>query len=235
MKDKWPERHYVDLFASAGVARIRDSGELVASSAVLAAGVPDPFTGLHLCERDPLRAEALLKRLQARGVEDRCRVVVGDVNAVIDELISGVPKSGALSVAFADPFGLHLDFETVQRLADRRCDLIVLLADNMDALRNWATYYMNNPASTLDRFMGEAGWRELLSETSSDRHAEALRRRYCQRLETLGYAHFGWERVFNSRGRDIYTLLYASRSKLGLKFWREAAKVDEGGQRQLGF
>lgn len=138
-------------------------------------------------------------------------------------------------MAFADPFGLHLDFETVCKLAECRCDLIILLADNMDALRNWATYYMDNPDSTLDRFMGEQGWRELLSGTSTDRQARALRERYQSRLGELGYKHFAHERVQNSRGHDIYTLLYSSRSKVGLKFWHEAAKVDEGGQRRLEF
>ena len=235
MKNKWPERHYIDLFASAGIARVRGSGELVESSAVIAAGVPDSFTGLHLCEQNPRLAGALRQRLAQRGVADCSRLIVGNINHVIDDLISGVPQSGALSIAFADPFGLHLDFETVQKLADRRCDLIVLLADNMDALRNWATYYMDNPDSSLDRFMGEPGWRELLSQTPAERQAEALRTRYCEQLKTLGYAHFGSERVVNSSGRDIYTLLCASRNKLGLKFWREAAKVDEGGQQKLGF
>lgn len=235
MKNKWPERHYIDLFASAGIARLRDSGELVESSALLAAGVPDSFSWLHLCERDFQLVQALESRLRARGVVDRCSIVHGDVNERIDDLLSGVPRTGALSVAFADPFGLHLDFETVRKVAERRCDLIILMADNMDALRNWAKYYMENPSSTLDRFMGESGWRQLLSDTAMDRQAEALRTRYCERLKELGYSHFAWERVANSRGRDIYTLLYASRSSVGLKFWREAAKVDEGGQRQLEF
>jgi three-Cys-motif partner protein len=233
MKNKWPERHYIDLFASAGLAKLRDGGEIVESSTLLAARVPDAFTGLHLCEREPALVEALKRRLAERGAASRSRIVLGDVNQRVDELLRHVPSRGALSVAFADPYGLHLDFETVAKVAAKRCDLIILLADNMDALRNWAAYYQDNPTSSLDRFMGEPGWREVLAATATDRQAEALRNRYCDRLRELGYLHFGFERVQNSRGRDIYTLVYASRSPVGLKFWNEAAKVDEGGQRSL--
>jgi hypothetical protein len=111
----------------------------------------------------------------------------------------------------------------------------VLLADNMDALRNWATYYVNDPASTLDRFMGEPGWRDVLAQSSNDRQAERLRTHYCKRLESLGYKHFGFERVQNTMGRDIYTLVYASRHPRGLDFWQKAQSVDEGGQLRMGF
>ncbi|MBK7403109.1 MAG: hypothetical protein IPJ41_00400 [Phycisphaerales bacterium] len=103
----------------------------------------------------------------------------------------------------------------------------------MDALRNWARYYMDNPDSTLDRFMGERGWRDVLTASSTDKQAEALRCRYCERLREVGYEHFASERVKNSRGLDIYSLLYASRSAVGLKFWDQAASIDEGGQRNL--
>jgi three-Cys-motif partner protein len=233
MKFKWPERHYIDLFAGAGFARIKDSDELVMSSAVLAANSVDPFTSIRVCEADSLRHSALVARLRPAEQASQVIAVRGDANACITELIAGIPSSGSLSVAFADPYGLHLDFETVEALASVRADLIVLLADNMDALRNWATYYLDNAGSNLDRFMGEPGWRELLSQTPSDKQAEALRKRYEERLRTLGYAHFGHERVMNDKGHDIYSLVYASRNAKGLEFWEKARAVDEGGQRSL--
>lgn len=233
MKNKWPQCHYIDLFAAAGISRIRGTGELVRSSALIGASVRDPFTGLHYCERDPEMAKALEERLKVIGVADRVRVCRGDINQVIDELLDPIPNQGALSVAFADPYGLHLDFDTVRKIATKHCDLIVLLADNMDALRNWARYYSDNPDSNLDRFMGEPGWRQTLTTTASNQQAQALRERYEARLHDLGYAYFAHERVKNTQGADIYTLVFASRSLVGLKFWKQAAAVDEKGQRQL--
>lgn len=233
MKNKWPERHYVDLFSGAGLARTREQCEILVGSPLLAAQVRDPFTKLHLCESDPTKFDALRRRVARQTLHRPPQLIHGDANQCIDRIVSDIPSSGALTLVFADPYGLHFDFETVKVLADRRCDLIVLLADNMDALRNWAKYYKDNPNSNLDRFMGEPGWRDVLEESPTDRQAEALRDRYCERLKSVGFKYFGWERVLNDRKRDIYTLLYASGSSVGLKFWEKASAIDEGGQRSL--
>jgi three-Cys-motif partner protein len=232
MRSKWREIHYVDLFAGAGFARVKDSREVVATSAVLAANVRFPFTQLHLCDEATANAASLRARLTT--LKNPPRIVQGDANSVIDSLIQPIPKRDALCVTFADPFGLHLDFKTVTRIGEIKSDLIVLLADNMDALRNWATYYLSNPASNLDRFMGEPGWRDLLKQTPTDQQAQALRKRYQDRLRSVcGYQHFAYETVQNSHGRDIYKLLYASRHETGIKIWNGISRIDESGQRKL--
>jgi three-Cys-motif partner protein len=232
MKNQWSQRHYIDLFAGAGFARIRDTGEIVAGSPVLAANVIDEFTHLHLCEADSAKADALEARLQREKLSARWSVQRGDANEVIEKVLRAVPDRNALSITLADPYGLHLDFSTVQSVAKKQSDLIVLLADNMDALRNWAKYYYDNPNSSLDRFMGESGWRELLGRAGSA-IAEKLRSRYCERLRGCGYLFSGTERVKNDQGTDLYSLVYASKHRTGLKFWDSARSVDEGGQRQL--
>src|SRR5690606_29333755 len=128
--------------------------EILLGSTALAASVRDPFTGIHACEGDGEKSAALSLRLRRAQFPERCRVLGGDANARIRDLIAPIPKRGALCITFADPYGLHLDFATVEALADHRSDLIILLADNMDALRNWAAYYYDRPDSSLDRFMG---------------------------------------------------------------------------------
>jgi three-Cys-motif partner protein len=233
MKNKWPQRHYVDLFSGAGLARLRDQGEIVVGSPLIAARVRDPFTKLHLCEADPKKFEALKQRISREPLATPPQLVHGDANRCIDEIVADIPPAGALTLVFADPYGLHFDFDTVRKLADRKCDLIVLLADNMDALRNWSAYYQHDPNSNLDRFMGEPGWRDVLKESPSERLAQNLRDRYCDRLRSQGFQFFGWERVVNDRNRDIYTLLFASSNKRGLDFWGKASATDEGGQRRL--
>jgi three-Cys-motif partner protein len=231
MKNKWPHRHYVDLFSGAGFARIRDSGEIVAGSPVLAANCVNQFTGLHLCEADAAKTKALQVRLGS--VATRCSFFCADANECIDRVLADVPKSGSLSVTLADPFGLHLDFDTIRRVAERRSDLIVLLADNMDAARNWAEYYFDNPDSNLDRFMGERGWRDVLAQGASDA-AGKIRARYIERLKSkCGYTYTDSESIRNDQGRDIYSLIFASKDPLGLKFWNDARRVDETGQRSL--
>lgn len=233
MKDKWRELHYIDLFAGAGIARFEASQELAFSSAMLAGRVRYPFTQLHLCDADPSNTRALAVRLKDSRCPSPPRIVTGDANAHISYLLAGVPSRGALCITFADPFGLHLDFETVREIATRQSDLIVLVADNMDALRNWATYYVDNPESNLDRFMGQPGWRDVLRSAPSDRIAKSIRSMYQTQLEGLQYKYFDSISVQNRSGRDIYSLMYASRSEAGIKIWRGISMKDEGGQMSL--
>lgn len=235
MKDKWPELHYVDLFAGAGHAKLKPSGDLVFSSAILAARTRFPFTQLHLCDASQRNTAALTMRLRGYALQRPPRILTGDANDRIDELLAAVPTRDALCMTFADPFGLHLDFETVKAVATRQSDLVVLVADNMDALRNWAAYYSANPDSNLDRFMGEPGWRDLLANTAQEKQASALRSRYRERLKSCGYAYFEEVRVQNSSDRDIYTLVYASKSPVGLKIWRGISQKDEHGQLGLNY
>lgn len=230
MKNKWPQRHYIDLFAGAGIARLRGTDELAYGSPLIAARVNDPFTQLHVCEQSPANVDALRRRLTRYPQPNEPRIIQGDANEVVHQLLSGVPPKRALAITFADPFGLHLHFETIRAVSDRRSDLIILLADNMDALRNWLPYYHDNPDSNLDRFMGESGWRDVLQESATP---ERLRARYQERLGSIGYEHFGFERVQNDHGHDIYSLVYATKHKRGLDFWEKARQVDEGGQRSL--
>lgn len=236
MRKKWPELHYIDLFAGAGFARIRETSEIVLGSPMLAAATPVPFTQIHVCERDAENVKALTARIGRAQLLNPPRVVAGDANAVIDKLLAKVPRQGALCLTFADPFGLHLDFSTVESVAKLNGDLILLFADNMDALRNWAAYYRSNPQSTLDRFMGESGWRDLLESSAPEQAAERLRNRYEVRLrDRCGYQYFAYQRVQNSRDRDIYTLVYATKAKAGITIWNNVAGIDETGQRSFVF
>lgn len=235
MKNKWRRRIYVDLFAGAGFARLRNSGELATTSALLAADVRDPFSELLLCEQDSERFGALRHRLTHHFPEQEFLARNADANRVVSEFMPRLLVEETLSLVFVDPYGLHFDFDTARQLSGARVDLIVLFADSMDALRNWATYYLNNPHSSLDRFMGESGWRNVVRDNPSSDLGRKLRERYSQRLQTLGFRHFGSEPVHNDQGTRLYTLMFASKHKTGLDFWHKASSVDERGQRSFSF
>jgi len=232
MKHKWPQRHYVDLFSGAGLAAIRGTGEIVEASPLIAASVKDPFTAIHLCELDNSKRVALEARL-ARRANCPYHVERGDANEAVQRVFERIPKKGSLIVSFVDPYGLHFDFSTVKVVASRQSDLIVLMADNMDALRSWALY-ADGRSKNLDRFMGGSAWKSLVDEGPSESLAQRLRLMYQEKLRTqCGYKHFATERVKNARHADIYTLLFASKHPKGLEFWDRARSVDEGGQREL--
>ncbi len=233
MKNSWEHRQYIDLFSGAGIAKIQGTGELVFTSSLIAARMQDPFTYLHLCEQDQSNCDALKKRIEKHAPTSKYNIYKGNANENIDEILKGIPLRKCLAVAFVDPFGLHFDFETARKLSARKVDLIVLLADNMDAMRNWKCYYEANPNSNLDRFIGESGWRDAFNNSPKEKLPEEFRKRYTEQLRTIGYSFFETTQVQNSNNRDIYTLLFASAHQLGLKFWDEAKSVDETGQREL--
>lgn len=234
MKNKWPERHYIDLFASAGFAQIEGSNKILMSSACIAANVPDKFTRIHCCELDPELFGALGSRLARFPQPTPPKLHNGDANKQIGTILDYVPDRGALCVTFVDPCKLSdLSFGTIRAIANKRSDLIILLPDSMDALRNWYAYYLNSPNSSLDRFMGSRGWRQVLLKAPEDRRVECLNQYYQDQLRSLGYKFFARKRVHNTHGVAIYSLVYASQSKVGLQFWDKASAVDEGGQHEL--
>ncbi len=51
MRKKWDKRVYIDLFAGAGRAAIKDTGEIVETSSLLAMGVTHPFDRMSLVIR----------------------------------------------------------------------------------------------------------------------------------------------------------------------------------------
>ena len=49
---KWTGLHYIDLFAGAGIEKLRTSQKLNWGSPMIAAKAPYPFDRLHLCEKN---------------------------------------------------------------------------------------------------------------------------------------------------------------------------------------
>ncbi len=233
---------YVDLFAGAGVCALKRSRRRFPGSALIAASAPKAFSKIIACEQDSGLADACRTRLSRTAVSDRCIVHQGDCNQLIDAILREIPQR-SLTLAFIDPKGLDIKFETVRKLATVRADLVVLFADAYDISRNYDAYYRDNPESKLDEVLGPGvDWRARLDALNT-RTAQYERRMFAeiykeQLRNQLGYTEFADRVMTFSSGPlrhrvPLYRLIYASKSKLGLKFWHEANKEDASGQRGL--
>jgi three-Cys-motif partner protein len=233
MKDKW-ELHYIDLFAGAGIERLEESGQLAWGSPMIAAQAPKPFHRLHLCELDPRKHAALTTRVTA--FHPTAQILNGDANVKVPEILLEIPAKDALSLAFLDPYGLHLAFSTLQHLSAKRADLIIFFPDRLDILRNWNAYYYENQDSNLDRFLGpDSNWRSVLDEAPRASRAEVLRDLYISQLrQKLGYSEFDFERI-SAQGHPLYYLVFCSRHKLAATLWREITRKKPDGQRTFNF
>jgi len=231
-KKRWSSLHYIDLFAGSGIERIKETGELEWGSPLIAAQARYQFASLHLCERDNKKFEALEKRVSQYPID--AQLVNGDANEKVGEIISQIPEK-ALSLAFLDPYGLHLHFETVRQLASRRTDLILFFPDQLDMIRNWEAYYYKNNESNLDRFLGdEADWRSTLLSVPRNKYADELLKLYQGQLASLGYKYFDPKRIL-MRGRRLYRLIFFCKNPTGLKLWNNISLKGPDGQRTFNF
>ena len=230
---------YVDLFAGPGVCTIRGTNERCPGSPLIAAGAPKPFTKILLCEKDKVLADACESRLAERLPAGQFGMFAGDCNSRIDELCSEIPPR-ALTLAFLDPTGLHLWFETVQTLSRcGRVDLLILLPDAVDIMRNVDQLYFEQPDSNLDRVLGpDSNWREAKAKLEST-EPSVERRLYASIYELqlrrhAGYKHFAEEVIQGPHG-PLYRLIYATKHPRGIDFWDKSIKKEFGGQQRLPF
>ena len=89
MKDKWQCRVYIDLFAGAGRARVKDSGKVVDGSPLIALGIDNPFDMYIFCEKNPDNLNALSNRVKEEYPDRDIHFVHGDANQSIDRILSG--------------------------------------------------------------------------------------------------------------------------------------------------
>jgi three-Cys-motif partner protein len=219
---------FVDLFAGPGRARIRDDGEIIDGSPLIALKHPEaPFTKVILCDLDEENVAALRKRVEP--YLERATVIPGDCNSTIDSVIQKIPPFG-LNIALIDPYGLRpLSYDTWAKLAQvGKMDLLFHFPTG-DIKRNLA-----NNAAYLDRFLGTQAWRPLVRRPKDVVKLIDVLRNQLQRFGYTSYAEPS-PPVRNVKGVVLYHLVYASKHPLGSELWGKIAKTTAKGQRHLGF
>jgi len=135
----------------------------------------------------------------------------------------------SLSLAFIDPTGLHFKFVTLQKIAQRKVDLIITFPEGMAIKRN-IKKFLAEQHSPLDDVIGDREWRTHQTGRGIIEH-------YRKKLASLGYQEVksGEEIPIRSTEKNLplYCLLFASKSPLGHKFWKDISMIEHTGQRRL--
>jgi three-Cys-motif partner protein len=232
MKHRHRHRVYIDLFAGAGKAVIRETGELVLGSPLLALSVPDPFTKYIFCDDDPERVAALEERVARDYPWADCTIIHAPAMEAVPRIVAALPTDGSvLSFCFADPYDLSFDFRIVERLAagNRRIDFLILLAAQMDGQRNEANY-VHAENMKVERLLGDPEWREkwYAAKRSGTGFQRFLMQQYCTAMQAIGYKRpkdSDAYRVKTESGQvPLYYLLFFSKHERGYHFWRQAMK-----------
>lgn len=241
MKDKprWSGLGYVDLFAGPGMCRIRNSREQIDGSPLIALNAPresKSFNAFFFADKSPDALNAIEKRFTARSAHAKPHVYVGDCNETIDKIVKDMDRH-ALYLAFIDPTGLDVHFDTIRKLTSmRRVDLIISIMDRLDLVRNIRAYYYPRKSLNLDTFLGEGvDWRQefdSLPNQDAKHVTDLFLDLYRRQLRAIGYEHFGLPKRI-AGAVPFYLLFFASRHKLGAELWDNISATEPNGQRPL--
>lgn len=230
MKDKW-NLVYIDLFAGAGYAKIRETGATVKNCALVAMTTEKAFDFHLFNELDKEKYEALVARSAKHCDGRRHKVLNLDTNADIESIMAEVPTfnngKGRLMFCFLDPFSLALHYDTIKALAKHKVDFLILLALQMAAKRNFHNY-INEENETISRFIGNPDWRKEFDKTAFGvkDFTRFLASQYDDRFQKLGYhTDVEKEQIATDTGLKLYYLAFYSRNDLGSKFFKAVKKA----------
>lgn len=237
MKEKkWRALNYIDLQAGPGKNRFSPSGDIMLGSPLLAFTTRFPFDNLFLVEMENPEFEALESRFGAGDRVASAKLYNEDCNVAVDKIVEHIGQMDgrfirgqwpSLNLAFLDPEGVEIEWKTVKKLASlNRMDLIINFSTS-GITRNAGQYANREEETIFDRFFGTREWRSIYQRTRH--HGGPMVRResidfYLGQLNAMGYVQTErQEREFkNQRNVQIYTMIFASKNDLGIKFWNGA-------------
>lgn len=255
MRNKpWRRRTYIDLFSGPGKCVINQTSEFYLGSPLLALTTEHPFTDYYFVDADPNNIEVLKERCSASQGTASIHYLVGDSNTHVQTIVNQIiqidrsfikGKWPSINLAFLDPEGLELEWNTVATLAQAgRMDLIIHYSQN-GLTRNLEICYNSDDETIIDRFFGDREWRKIYQDRQNKKTRVGIHRQlidyYKAKLQGLGYVEVlrddetGAEPLIrNSRRKaPLYRLLFASKHELGHDFWRSVTRKDVYGQRRL--
>ena len=233
MKEKWDERVYIELYAGAGFAKIRDTSRIIAGSPIQALLLEDPFDKYIFCEKNARELDALRVRLARTAPLAKAEFICGDCNQRVDDIIAAIPAHSpqhhVLSLCFVDPYNISIKFETLRKLSARYVDLLVLLALYMDAARNYENYIKEEQVK-IDEFLGSRTWRQswekqMHAGTPFPQFLAEEFSRSMEKLEYRGQPFYKMKPIRNSeKNVQLYRLALFSRHPRAYRFWDQVLK-----------
>ncbi len=238
-KKSWTALNYIDLEAGPGKNRLRETNEIVLGSPLLALTTEHPFDNYFFVEKKGENFESLQIRANESPLAGRIKMYHGDCNMEINNIVrdiklidsrSKADSWGSLNLVFIDPQGLEVNWETIEVLARQtRSDLIINFSTS-GITRNIKEQSQSSNETKIDRFFGTREWRQIYEQLPNRLNYTEVRRKmldfYSKRLSELSYLTTlpnGEYIVLNSKNRQLYSLICASKNPLGVDFFAEAA------------
>ena len=87
-KNRFHNRVYIDLFSSAGIAKIRDTNRFVLTSSLIALNLPDTYSQYIYCDIDEKCISALSQRVKKHFPNTSANYIVGHSKEKVKEKLS---------------------------------------------------------------------------------------------------------------------------------------------------
>lgn len=200
----WCEGYfYVDAFAGAGRAKLRDTddkkqpdtqllfdiskttandddkNQYIDGSPRVALGIKHPFTHYYFIEKDTERIAQLLDLQKEFSKTHRISVREGDANVELAKLVDefGIKWRFHRAVVLLDPFGMQVPWETIETLAETDAiEVLVNLPVGMaiQRLLPQSGRISQKQKNMLTRYLGSPEWENVIYEKTSDLFEDEL-------------------------------------------------------------
>lgn len=222
-----PNTVYLDLFAGK-VDNVRkdDRSHHFLGSAARALSTDPPFSHLRFFELEEeagLLQSALLSRYGEKE-RHRYKVIAGDCNQTVHSVIAELKKlrlDKSPSFAFLDPRAFHIDWQTIETLANfkdykYKIEMFILFADP-----SIQRQYSAGVDQNISKQYGNADWK-IFAELRNNNTISPEISRYCyselfrhQLENTLDYTTTMALPVKSDSGNPVYTLIFATDNEAG--------------------
>jgi len=161
--------HYIDAFAGTGRPKARDEERYIDGSFLVALKIAHPFSSYIFIEKEDWRV-AKLKKLQEEFPNYSIEIKQGDCNTIIINEITTKIRFEYFNrgIIFLDPFGMDIEWETIEHIANTRALEIFLnfplMAINRSVLMKKAYKFKPGQIERMNRFWGSPDWRDDLYE-----------------------------------------------------------------------
>ncbi len=233
MKNAFSERIFVDVMAGPGICKIKDTGEELPGSPLIA--LEHEFTKFVFVESNPALADALERRLATHPKARLTTVISGDWTQVAVE--GRLTFQRGLVVAFVDPTGIaQVPWTAMATLLrnNPKIDLLATLQYAMGITLNVYQYIEAgvNQTTALDVFLGERDWRNWPRDRTDADFTTRVLNRWVEKLGALGFQGSP-QKTVEANGTPLYRLALFSRHRKADEFWRKITTIDEHGQTEM--
>lgn len=246
MKDQWKGLNYIEVCSGPGRCVLRESGLEIDGTSLAILGHPR-FKYINealFIDNDRDVVKTLNKRIASiPNTRDKAHCELGDYTDTTEliNLLSHLEGS-FLNLVFVDPTNCNVPFSTVKAISNtlRNADFIINTAIGTDVNRNIKLALLKHSYSRVKQkyidFLGSSDYfnnEQVINYAKSGKDKE-LRMLFAEAYKA-SFAELGYDCIDIKPVKNYYYLLFASRHKKGLEFWKKACSIDPTDQRQLPF